>query len=107
MLPFIYGNRHGLHIINLSETMACLKRAHSFLFHVAREGGNVLFVGTRPMLHHLVWKVAVDNHAYFTTRWVGGLLTNKERVLRRSVGYVLSAALLSYQIVDAMLSQQS
>ena len=66
--------------------MACLKRARLFIYEIARQGGNVLFVGTRPMLHHLVIKTASENHAFFATNWVGGTITNKERVLRRSVG---------------------
>ena len=86
MLPFIYGTRHGLSIINLSETMACLKRARGFIYEVSRAGGNVLFVGTRPMLHELVVRIATENHAFFCTNWIGGTITNKERVLRRSVG---------------------
>lgn len=86
MLPFIYGNRHGLNIINLSETMACLKRARAVVFEIARRGGNVLFVGTRPMLHELVIRTATANNAFYSTNWVGGTITNKERVLRRSVG---------------------
>ena len=86
MLQYIYGSRHGVHIINLDETIAALRRSAAFVKEVARNGGNVLFVGTRPALHGIVISVAKENDAYFCTHWVGGLLTNKERVLRRSVG---------------------
>ncbi|KAJ3363515.1 37S ribosomal protein, mitochondrial [Kappamyces sp. JEL0680] len=87
MLPFIYGERHDIHIINLDETISALRRATAFVQEVARSGGNVLFVGTRGSLHAMVMRVAKENDAFFCTHWIGGLMTNKERVLRRSVGY--------------------
>ncbi|KAI8898753.1 ribosomal protein S2, flavodoxin-like domain-containing protein [Globomyces pollinis-pini] len=87
MLPFIYGHRQGVHIINLDHTLAALRRACGVVKEVAAEGGNVLFVGTKPSLHKLMVTTAKENNAFFSIHWTGGLMTNKERVLRRSVGY--------------------
>jgi small subunit ribosomal protein S2 len=87
MLPFLYGHRDGIHIINLEHTLVYLRRAARVTYEVARQGGNIVFVGTKPSLHKLVVDVAQDSHAYFIIHWLGGLMTNKERVLRRSVGY--------------------
>ena len=87
MNPFIYGTRNGIHIINLDHTLSCLKRALSVTREVAFRGGNVLFLGSRPMLHPIVVQAARVGNAYYATQWKGGLLTNKERVLRRSTGF--------------------
>lgn len=86
MLSYVYGSRMGIYIINLESTMAALRLTSNLTREIASRGGNVLFVGTRPILHDLVIDVATKNNAFFCTHWVGGLFTNKERVLRRSVG---------------------
>jgi small subunit ribosomal protein S2 len=87
MNPFIYGNRNGIHIINLDHTLTHLRRAINITREVSLRGGNILFVGSKPILHRIVVQAAYQGNAYFATRWIGGLLTNKERILRRSVGY--------------------
>ncbi|KAI8589759.1 ribosomal protein S2, flavodoxin-like domain-containing protein [Geranomyces variabilis] len=87
MLPYIYGERQGIHIINLEHTIVMLRRAINVTREVALRGGNILFVGTRPAIHRVTVEAARHADAYFATSWVGGTITNKERVLRRSVGY--------------------
>ncbi|KAI8817650.1 ribosomal protein S2, flavodoxin-like domain-containing protein [Fimicolochytrium jonesii] len=87
MLPYIYGERQGIHIINLEHTLVMLRRAINVTREVAMNGGNILFVGTRPAIHAITVAAAQRADAYFVTAWVGGTITNKERVLRRSVGY--------------------
>lgn len=87
MLPYIHGERHGIHIIQLEHTLAHLRRAMQFASHVAYEGGNVVFVGSRPSLHRLTVEAAQAAQAFYVLRWLPGTITNKERVLRRSVGY--------------------
>ena len=47
MAPFIYGHRQGIHIFNLEHTLTCLRRAINVTKQVAKDGGNILFVGTR------------------------------------------------------------
>lgn len=87
MLPYLYGHRQGIHIINLEHTLACLRRASKVVNQIARDGGKVLFVGTKPSLHKLVVDTAIKNNAFYCIHWIGGLITNKNRVLRRTVGY--------------------
>ncbi|KAJ3151889.1 37S ribosomal protein, mitochondrial [Geranomyces michiganensis] len=87
MLPYIYGERQGIHIINLEHTIVMLRRAINVTREIALRGGNILFVGTKPAIHRLTVEAARHADAYFATSWVGGTITNKERVLRRSVGY--------------------
>jgi small subunit ribosomal protein S2 len=87
MNQYIYGERNGIHIINLDHTLTALKRALSVTKEVALEGGHILFVGSRPALHSVVVQAALEGNAYYVHQWKGGLITNKERVLRRSVGF--------------------
>ncbi|KAI9206584.1 ribosomal protein S2, flavodoxin-like domain-containing protein [Polychytrium aggregatum] len=87
MLPYIYGERNGIHIINLEHTLSHLRRAVNVTREVARNGGKIVFVGTRPSIHRLTVDAALKGHAYFMVEWVGGTITNKERVLKRSVGF--------------------
>lgn len=87
MNRFIYGIRQGIHIINLDHTLYALKRASVFTEQVALRGGKIVFLGSRRFLHPLVVEAAFNGKAYFLTKWTGGMLTNKERILKRSVGY--------------------
>jgi small subunit ribosomal protein S2 len=87
MNRFLYGIRQGIHIINLDHTLYALKRASVFTEQVALNGGKIVFLGSRRFLHPLVVEAAFNGKAYFLTEWIGGTLTNKERILKRSVGY--------------------
>ncbi|KAJ1553796.1 37S ribosomal protein, mitochondrial [Cladochytrium tenue] len=87
MLPYIYGERGGIHIINLEHTLVALRRAVAVVREVARAGGNVVFVGSRKPIHRITVAAAMRADAFYVTHWVKGTITNKERVLRRSVGF--------------------
>ncbi|KAJ3398868.1 37S ribosomal protein, mitochondrial, partial [Chytriomyces hyalinus] len=90
MLPFVHGTRGGVSLINLDHTLTALRRAIGVAKTVASNASSpagIVFVGTRPALHALVSDAAIACGAAFVTNWVGGTLTNRERVLRRSVGY--------------------
>jgi small subunit ribosomal protein S2 len=77
MRRFIYGERGGIYIIDLTQTAERLDEARQFLRNVAERGGTVLFVGTKKQAQD-----AVENEAkrvdmpYVNHRWLGGLLTN-------------------------------
>jgi small subunit ribosomal protein S2 len=86
-LQYLYGHRNDIHIINLEHTLVALRRAMGVCFEVAKQGGNIVFVGTKPKLHKLVVETSIQNNCFYIIHWMGGMLTNKERVLRRSVGY--------------------
>ncbi|KAJ3248216.1 37S ribosomal protein, mitochondrial [Chytriomyces hyalinus] len=90
MLPFVHGTRGGVSLINLDHSLTALRRAIGVAKTVASNASSpagIVFVGTRPALHALVSDAAIACGAAFVTNWVGGTLTNRERVLRRSVGY--------------------
>ncbi|KAJ3299301.1 37S ribosomal protein, mitochondrial [Borealophlyctis nickersoniae] len=87
MLPYIFGERNGIHIINLEHTLAALRRAVEVTREVAYWGGNIVFVGTKPSIHRITVQAAKRGDAYFVTQWINGTILNKERVLRRSTGY--------------------
>ena len=84
MSPYIYGERNGIHIIDLRQTVLQVAEAVDFARDVAVEGGSVLFVGTKKQA-----QVAVAEHAtrsgqpYVNFRWLGGMLTNFETIQKR------------------------
>jgi small subunit ribosomal protein S2 len=71
----------------LEHTLTHLRRALQVTRAISAAGGNVVFVGTRPMLHRVAVDAALQGGAFFVTHWIGGAITNRERVLRHSVGY--------------------
>jgi small subunit ribosomal protein S2 len=77
MRPFIYGNRNGIHIIDLDQTAKLFKRAYEFVVETVAHGGHVLFVGTKRQAQDLVIDGAQRASMYHVTnRWLGGTLTN-------------------------------
>lgn len=85
MKPFIFDARNGIHIIDLSKSLAQLDTACEFLHDVVSKGGNVLFVGTKKQAQEAVKESAKScAQLYVTERWLGGTLTNF-KTLRRSI----------------------
>lgn len=83
MLKFIYGERNGVHIINLDLTMRAWLKARQFVVDRVSSGGNILFVGTKPQARTVVEEQAVRCGAFHvTTRWLGGMLSNFETIKR-------------------------
>lgn len=81
MLPYIYGARNGIHILNLDATMTLWRRATEFVTGVIARGGNVMFVGTKMQAREIVGHHAERCKAFHVTqRWLGGTLTNFETV---------------------------
>ncbi len=77
MKPFIFEARNGIHIIDLTKTVTQLEVACNFLAELARQGGEVLFVGTKKQAQLAVKEAAQGCGAmYVTERWLGGTLTN-------------------------------
>jgi small subunit ribosomal protein S2 len=77
MRPYIYGERDGIHIIDLLQTEHLLAEARRFAGEVASKGGTVLFVGTKKQARDAIkeWADRCDM-PYVNQRWLGGLLTN-------------------------------
>jgi small subunit ribosomal protein S2 len=83
MKPFIFDARNGIHIIDLSKSLAQLEAACDFLHSVVSKGGSVLFVGTKKQAQEAVKESArACGQLYVTERWLGGTLTNYNTVKR-------------------------
>ena len=77
MKRYIFDARNGIHIIDLSKSLAQLEAACDFLTTTVRKGGKVLFVGTKKQAQQAVKEIAKESGQYFVTeRWLGGTLTN-------------------------------
>ncbi len=77
METYLYGERNGIHIIDLQQTVPLLNNALKVLRDVAASGGRVLFVGTKRQAQKIVSENAVNSGQYFMNhRWLGGTLTN-------------------------------
>jgi small subunit ribosomal protein S2 len=85
MLPFIFAEKKGIHIIDLNKTVENLQEAASALKTIAKSGKKIMFVGTKKQAKEIVTECAKKvNMPYVTERWLGGMLTNFNTV-RKSV----------------------
>ena len=77
MKPYIFGDRNGIHILDLSQTVPLFARALDFVSQVAASGGKVLFVGTKRQAQGPIAEAAAASGQHFVNhRWLGGMLTN-------------------------------
>lgn len=77
MKKYLYGEKGGIHIINLEKTLEGLSKAMDFLNKVTSDGKVVLFVSTKPQSLKIVEDVANSvGMPYVVSRWIPGLLTN-------------------------------
>jgi small subunit ribosomal protein S2 len=84
MKRYIYGERGGIYIIDLQQTLALLDAAHDFVRDISERGGNVLFVGTKKQCQDAIQEQAARcGMPYVSHRWLGGLLTNWGTISRR------------------------
>jgi small subunit ribosomal protein S2 len=85
MLPYIFAEKKGIHIIDLNKTVDCLQETAGVLKQIARSGKKILFVGTKKQAKDIVNESARRiNMPFVTERWLGGMLTNFNTV-RKSV----------------------
>ncbi|MHB1284987.1 MAG: 30S ribosomal protein S2 [Leptospirales bacterium] len=85
MKRFIYGERNGIYILDLQQTVRRFRAAREFLKGVVRNRGSVLFVGTKRQAKPIIQQEAERCGMFFVTeRWLGGMLTNLQTV-RKSV----------------------
>ncbi len=77
MKTFIYGSRNGIHIIDLQKSLPYIEEAYNKMRDIAKEGGAVLFVGTKKQAGPIVSEEAKKcGMPYVSERWLGGMLTN-------------------------------
>jgi small subunit ribosomal protein S2 len=85
MLPYIFAEKKGIHIIDLNKTTEAMQETAAALKQIARSGKKILFVGTKKQAKDIVTECAQRvNMPYVTERWLGGMLTNFNTV-RKSV----------------------
>ena len=81
MGPYIYGDRNGIHILDLTQTVPLLDAALNALRETVARGGRILFVGTKRQAQKAVHEAAERSAQYYMNhRWLGGTLTNWKTV---------------------------
>ena len=81
MKRFLFGERNGVHIIDLDQTLPRFRDSLDFLREIVAGGGKVLFVGTKRQTHGPI-KLEAEraNQHFVNNRWLGGMLTNFKTV---------------------------
>jgi small subunit ribosomal protein S2 len=107
MKPFLYGERNGVHIIDLQLSLPRLRAACDYLVECVAQGGKVLFVGTKRQAQDIIREQAEScGMPFVNRRWLGGMLTNF-RTIRRSVErYKELLVLLGHPDNEAGLSKK-
>ncbi|HRE89312.1 MAG TPA: 30S ribosomal protein S2 [Myxococcota bacterium] len=81
MKPFLWGQKNGIHIINLQKTVTCFRAALDYISSVAKDGNKVLFVGTKRQAQEIIEQEAGRaRQPYVVNRWLGGMLTNFQTI---------------------------
>ena len=77
MKEYIYAERNGIHIFDLRITVKKVEEAYNFVSNLSRQGGKIIFVGTKKAAQDIIREEAERCGMYYVNqRWVGGLLTN-------------------------------
>lgn len=85
MLPYIFAEKKGIHIIDLNKTADSLQEAAAAMKQIAKSGRKILFVATKKQAKEIVTECAEKvNMPYVTERWLGGMLTNFSTI-RKSI----------------------
>ncbi|MDH3520602.1 MAG: 30S ribosomal protein S2 [Myxococcales bacterium] len=81
MKPFLFGERNGVHIIDLDQTLPRFQEALEFIREIAASGGKVLFVSTKRQAQRPIQENAERAEQFYVNRrWLGGMLTNFKTV---------------------------
>ncbi len=85
MKKYIYGERNGIHIINLEKTVELIENdVYPFVVDIAKQGKSVLFVGTKKQAQDAIKEEAERcGQFYVNQRWLGGMLTNFKTIRSR------------------------
>ena len=85
MDKYIYTSRSGIHIIDLQKTVVLIEEAYAKLLEICKNGGKILFVGTKKQAQDVVREEAIRTGQYYVSqRWLGGTLTNF-KTIRKSI----------------------
>src|SRR3990167_6869305 len=81
MTPYLYTEKDGVHIFDLTKTKTLLDEALGVLHKAAKEGKTILFVGTKKQAKEKIKEVAEATGSFFVNeRWLGGILTNIDQI---------------------------
>ena len=84
MAEYIFAERNGIYIIDLQKTVKKVEDAYQAVFDIAKEGGEVLFVGTKKQAQDSIKEEAIRCGMYYVNeRWLDGMLTNFETIKTR------------------------
>ena len=86
MDKYIYGDKSGIHILDLRITYESLEKTQDFVQKLVANSGKVLFVGTKPQAQKVIEEQALRAQMpYVNHRWLGGMLTNFKTIIKRVV----------------------
>jgi small subunit ribosomal protein S2 len=89
MKQYIYGERNGVHIIDLEKAQETMKDTLDAVKNIAAQGKQIVFVTTKPQAREIVKAAAEDcGMPYLTDRWIGGFLTNFTEIKKLIRSYV-------------------
>ncbi|MDH3499394.1 MAG: 30S ribosomal protein S2 [Acidimicrobiia bacterium] len=84
MEPYIFGERNGIHIVDLRQTLEQVGRAYDFVKDLTANGGSILFVGTKKQAQGAISEAGERSEMpYVNFRWLGGMLTNFQTIHKR------------------------
>ena len=86
MEPYLFGERNGIHIIDLQQTFPLINSALKFIKDFASQSKTILFVGTKRQAQKIVSETAINTGQYYMNhRWLGGTLTNWKTISKSIV----------------------
>lgn len=84
MEPYIFGERNGIHILDLQQTLKSINHIYNMVAHTVADGGVVLFVGTKRQAQETIsYEANRCRMPYVNERWLGGTLTNWRTIRQR------------------------
>ncbi|MBL0356355.1 MAG: 30S ribosomal protein S2 [Chitinophagaceae bacterium] len=107
MLPYIFAEKKGIHIIDLNKTVEGLQESAAALKSIAKSGKKIMFVATKKQAKEIVSEASKRvNMPFVTERWLGGMLTNFNTV-RKSVKKMQSIEkMLNDGTVDSLTKKE-
>lgn len=81
MKPYVYGEKNGIYIIDIAQSVDLASKAYEFIKKVSQSGKSVLFVGTKRQASKVIRDTAEECGAFHVSnRWLGGMLTNYKTI---------------------------
>lgn len=108
MAPYVWGERHGVMLIDLHKTIEGIEVAYGFVRDLVARGGTILFVGTKKQAQAPIEVYARScGMPYVNQRWLGGMLTNFQTIASRVRKLDEFEAMRESGELDAMLKKEA